>query len=177
MGYIIYRATETAVAAQRWQLMVFYLLVANAADLDFIPGLLVGMPNRYHHGVSHSVGFAALIAVACSLLMFFLKRDSFSRSFPIVFCLYCSHIVLDYLSIDTTSPYGVPLFWPFSNEYYIASFAFLPSIRRASISGVEFVTSLFSLHNLLAISVEFLLLFPFILLISAFRKQASFSAK
>ena len=73
MGYIIYRTTATAVVVQRMQLIVFYLLVANAADLDFIPGLLVGMPNRYHHGISHSVGFAALIAVACSLLMFFLK--------------------------------------------------------------------------------------------------------
>jgi hypothetical protein len=42
-------------------------------------------------------------------------------------------------------------------------------IRSSSGSGEEFVTSLFSLHNLWAVSVEVLLLVPFILLIVFFK--------
>ena len=175
MGYIIYRVTTNTAVEQSWLLLLLYLFIANAADLDFLPGMFVGVPNRYHHGVSHSIGFALLFAAACSFLLLFFKRDAFTRYFTIFFCLYCSHIALDYLSTDTSLPYGVPLFWPLNNEYYIAPFAFLPDIWRGSSAGVEFFVSLLSLHNLWAISSEFLLLSPCILLILAWRKRAGFS--
>jgi inner membrane protein len=164
MGYIIYRATTSSFGVHQWQFTAFCLFTANAPDLDFIPGFLIGDPNRYHHGVSHSIGFAVLFALVCSLFLSLLKKEVIGKNFVLFFFLYCSHIVLDYLSIDTRFPYGVPLFWPLSNAYYIAPFAFLPDIRRTS-SSLEFIPSLFSLHNLWATSVEILLLFPFILLV------------
>ena len=156
---------------------MLYLFAANTPDLDFIPGFLIGDANRYHHGISHSIGFALVFASAFSLFLILLKRAGtrprcYRRNFAISFCLYFSHIVLDYLSIDSGLPYGEPLFWPLSNKYYIAPFAFLPEIRRASASS-EFIPSLFSLHNLWAASVEFLLLFPFILAVMALQRRIS----
>jgi inner membrane protein len=171
MGYIIYRATATPGGAQSRHRLALYLLAANAPDLDFVPGLLMGDPNRYHHGISHSIGFAALFALVFSFSLVLAKRHAMGRNSAIFFSLYCSHIGLDYLSIDTTPPYGEPLLWPFSNRYYIAPFAFLPDIQRVSHSSLGFIVSLFSLHNLWAISVECLLLFPLILLVSRLRKK------
>jgi inner membrane protein len=168
MGYLIYKAMPRPVAVHQWWLLPLYLFAANAADLDFLPGWLIGHPNRYHHGISHSIGFAILFALGLSLLLFLLKRATVWRNFAIFFCLYCSHIGLDYLSIDDSYPYGLPAFWPVSDEYYTATWAFLPGIIRSS-SGEEFVTSLFSLHNLWAVSVEVLLLVPFILLMVFFK--------
>ena len=171
MGYIIYRAAVGSKTVERWSLIALCVFAANAADLDFLPGLLVGDPSRFHHGISHSIGFAAILALAFGLLLALLRREAIGRNVMIFFSLYVSHIGLDYFTIDTTAPHGVPLFWPLSDAYYIAPFAFLPGIKRADTS-VEFIPSLFSLHNLWAASVESFLLLPFILLIFTSRRMA-----
>jgi hypothetical protein len=78
--------------------------------------------------------------------------------------LYCSHIGLDYFAIDGSFPYGVAVFWPASGAYSISPITFFPDIRRSPTS-IDFVSSLFSIHNLWAVSVEVLFLFPLVLLI------------
>jgi inner membrane protein len=169
-GYLIYRATGRGAADERWWTFAVYLVAANAPDLDFIPGLLMGNPGRYHHGPSHSLGFAILFGLALSLTMAFFKLGSGKRNFIIFFALYFSHVLLDYLSTDTSFPYGVPLFWPLSNDFYIAPFAFLPDIKRPISSGLEFIIGVFSLRNFWAAIMESLLLVPLILLISVRRR-------
>jgi inner membrane protein len=156
---------------QPWRDLGLYIIVANAADLDFLPGLFIGDPNWYHHGISHSLGFAVLVALAYSLLVTLRSREAKWRPFAICFVLWSSHIGLDYFSIDTRLSYGVPLLWPLSDAYYIAPFAFFPDIRRAP-AGSEFLTSLVSLHNLWAISFELLVLGPILILVWIVRKHA-----
>src|SRR5919109_37383 len=123
-GYLIYRVAAKD-AEDRWWTFALYLAAANAPDLDFIPGLLMGNPGRYHHGPSHSVGFAILFGLALSLTMALFKRGDGMRNLTVFFSLYFSHVLLDYVGTDTSFPYGVPLLWPLSHEYYIAPFAFL----------------------------------------------------
>ena len=176
MGYIIYQSTPRSTGMRQWQLIALYIFAANAPDIDFIPGFFIGDPNRYHHGISHSVGFTVLFASVFSLFLYLLKRDPFRRNFAVFFCLYFSHIVLDYLSIDTSFPYGETFFWPLSNKYYIASFAFLPDIRRAY-SSSEFILSLVSLHNMWTVSVECFLLLPLLLLVLVLRRRSRYSTE
>jgi inner membrane protein len=177
MGFIIYHGAAKPTLSHPWRRIAFCLFAANAADLDFIPGLVVGNPNLYHHGVSHSLGFAVLFTACCGSVLVFLKSQRLWRDSAIYFCLYTSHIVLDWFSIDTTAPYGVPLFWPLSDVYYIAPIAFLADIRRVSFSNLDFITSLFSLHNLWAICAEILLLSPLAMVISILRKPANSPTK
>lgn len=174
MGYIIYRAAAKRAGMHQWQLMALYLFAANVADLDFIPGLQMGDPDRYHHGITHSIGFAVLFALVFSLLG--ILGNAFRKNFGIFFLLYFSHIAFDYFSIDTSKPYGEPFFWPLTNDYYIAPFAFLPDIQRSAI-GSEFIPSLFSLHNLWAVSVECLLLFPLAMVTLALRRKTKASTE
>jgi inner membrane protein len=169
-GYIVYGITTRPKGVQQWQFLALCLLAANAPDLDFLPGFFVGDPNRYHHGFSHSIGFSVLFASFLSILIVLLKMRGFWPNFPIFLTLSTSHLFLDYLTKDTSFPYGLPLLWPFSNKYYMASFAFLPYIQRVSSSSVDFIRSLFSFHNFCAVTIEFLIFFPLVVLVSVLRK-------
>jgi inner membrane protein len=107
MGYTIYRIVNRDVKVQQWRATAVYLFAANAPDLDFLPGLLIGDLGRFHHGPSHSIGFAILFGIGASL--FFSRRP---YTFLVASSLYFSHVVLDYLVQDLTPPHGVPLLWP-----------------------------------------------------------------
>jgi inner membrane protein len=170
MGYMIYRVTAQPVGVKRWQLLGLSLLAANAADLDFIPGFLIGDPSRYHNGISHSIGFAVLWGALCGLWLGLTKRAAVGRAFALFFTLYTSHLVLDWLSHE------VRFLWPLSDTYYIAPFAFWLNIHRADSSGAFFL-SLLSLHNLRAVTVECLVLVPAILLMEAWRNLTDGSAE
>jgi hypothetical protein len=65
-----------------------------------------------------------------------------------------SHTILDYFSVDTAEPYGVPLFWPLISEYNISSFPLFLDVKRSGASNIAFITSLFSTHNLVAMIGE-----------------------
>jgi inner membrane protein len=167
MGLIIYRATGRSMSLQYWQPMALYVLAANAADLDFLPGLLIGDLARFHHGPSHSISFAILFGVVSSLL--------FSRrlyAFLLSSGLYLSHVLLDYLVQDPSPPLGVPLFWPFSNEYYMASFAFFPRFDYAAMTLPGFLSATFTFHNLVTVSTEILFLLPLLIFVSLCEKSA-----
>jgi inner membrane protein len=171
MGYIIYRTTGKSGQVRSWPQIVACLFGANAPDLDFVPGLIVGDLGRFHQGPSHSTTFAILFAlVACP----FFSRPL--RAFVIGFSLYLSHVLLDYLVQDPTAPLGVPLFWPLSDRYYMAPFAFLSSFDRPDILTVPAIPAFFTFHNFLTISIEVLCLLPLLLFVSAWRKKSDFKA-
>ncbi len=140
--------------------------IANVPDLDFIPGILLGTPNLYHHGISHSLGAAVIF----SLLLFLVLRGvgvrSLQLSFPLIFLLYSSHVLLDLFSRDGRPPFGVPLFWPLSQRYLIVPF--LPGIKHSSLDHAtigQVLENIFSLHNLYVVAMETLLLVPLVLIV------------
>jgi inner membrane protein len=166
IGYIIYRASPMPVKAPPWQLIIFCLIAANAPDFDFLPGLLIGNAARFHHGPSHSIGFAILFGLVAGV--FFLRR---LYGFVISASLYLSHVLLDYLVLDPSPPHGVPLFWPLSYEYYMAPFAFFPGVVYTPIFS-DSILFLFTFHNLLTISTEILFFLPLLIFTSFWKKSA-----
>ena len=66
-GYLIYLGAERDTSLYRWKLILLYVFAANLPDLDILPGFLMGLPNRYHHGISHSLGFAILAGMVVIL--------------------------------------------------------------------------------------------------------------
>jgi inner membrane protein len=151
--------------------MLLYLIAANAADLDFLPGLFVGNLSKFHHGPSHSIGFAILFGLVASLI--FTKR---LYAFAVGSGLYLSHILLDYLIQDPSPPYGVQLLWPFSHAYLMAPLVlFRPFNYRNSTTGAV-AASIFTQHNLLTITVEVLYLLPVLCLVLIFRQAETLSS-
>ena len=61
-----------------WKWHLFYIVAANAADLDFLPGFFVGDINRYHQGVTHTFLSAAVFGIIIAFGSRFFKIPSLS---------------------------------------------------------------------------------------------------
>jgi len=93
-----------------------FVFAANAPDLDFLLNLFDG--RNHHQQETHSVGFAALCALASAALF---RLWSWPRPFALgvsAGAAWLTHIVLDLLNHDTNPPIGLMALWPFSHEYY-----------------------------------------------------------
>jgi inner membrane protein len=134
--------------ASAWLDALCFMFLANLPDADFIPGLLLGRPNLYHHGIFHSLGAAVAVAALGAELVR-LRQGRFWRAAAMIFLLFFSHLLLDYFAIDLVAPYGLPLLWPFSGRYYIAAWPFFLNITRSP-HAADFLASMFNRHNLAA---------------------------
>jgi len=67
------------------------------------------------------------------------------------------------MSIDGRPPVGIPLFWPFSQEYFIFPYPILPSIMHSELDHPtigQFLDGFFPIHNLYAMFLEFAIMIP-----------------
>ncbi|MDM8541041.1 metal-dependent hydrolase [Desulfococcaceae bacterium HSG9] len=154
------------------QRLALYIFIANAPDLDFIPGALMGTPNLYHHGISHSLGTGLIFALVLALILTWKDKALFGREFVFMFVIFSSHLVLDLLSVDGRPPMGIPLFWPLSNQYFMIPI--LPPVMHSVLDHatiIQFLADVFSLHNLYVVGLEILLTVPFIFMIHFIIKQ------
>jgi inner membrane protein len=162
-GYLIYLGAERDVSLRRWKTILLYILAANLPDLDILPGFLVGLPNLYHHGISHSLGLAILAGLVVLFYRGWREKSGLFRAFGITSGLYLSHVLLDSLIVDTTAPFGVQLLWPLSNRYIISPLLIFPTVYKADTSGI-FLSSLIHPGNLKLIGVELLYFVPLVAL-------------
>ncbi|RPI28087.1 MAG: metal-dependent hydrolase [Acidobacteria bacterium] len=150
-------------------LAIFFALLP---DFDFLPGLLIGKPAAFHHGISHSLGFGLLASLIGSLSARRSTRRPTGVIFLLLFFCYSSHLLLDYFGNDARPPYGIPVFWPVTSELYLSPIPLFPGVRHVRHTDghvYEWVRGVFSWHNVWGIAVETLLLLP-ITLASAWRQ-------
>lgn len=149
------------------------LFLAILPDLDFIPGFLVGEPGRFHHGPSHSL-IVGLIGglVFYRFAIYRFKGISKLRILGCCILSLLSHPILDYFAVDTSKPFGVPLLWPFSNEYYISSIPLFSDVHRNQESVGIFFKSLMNAHNGWCVLIESLFGGAIIFIIFAFKSRS-----
>ncbi len=138
-------------------LMAALVFAANAPDLDFLPGILRGDPDRFHHGPAHSLGAAVVFALAAA----FGARIARARR-PLQFGLlmglaFSSHLLLDMFSLDKRPPSGVPLLWPLTAHYYSIGYPLFLDIQRQP-AEPNFVKSVLLAHNAHAMFWEFVIM-------------------
>ena len=167
MGYAMY---ETLPREQRsffsnWRMIALLVVVANLPDLDFLPGFFVGDPNRYHHQyLSHSLGFAVFVGAIFGLYFFVKHKRRFWPGFLIFGGVCFSHMVLDFFTTDTGEPFGLPIFWPLTHDYFYSPISIFMSVNKGG-SNVEFIESLFVLSNLWVVLWEIAVGLPILLMI------------
>jgi membrane-bound metal-dependent hydrolase YbcI (DUF457 family) len=110
--------------------------------------------RSYHHYFTHSLGFAPIFAVVVYLLARALKRSRPLRETGVLTAVYLSHILLDFLGKDTSPPFGVQLFWPFSDAFYISPITIFDEVWRGTLG------KLFGWHNWWTVAREVLILVP-----------------
>jgi len=178
MGYAIAEVAEAAnvrLTNKKWFNVSIFVTLANLPDIDFLPGFLLGEPNRYHQWFTHSLGFAFLAGLFGAL--FYWQRqnqtdrqaDGFGRCGVFIGLAVLSHIMLDLLTWDATPPKGMMLFWPFDKKHYDVRWDFFLSSRRDNVS-TTFFSSLLNWYNFKIVLREFLIMAPIVGLAKVFER-------
>ena len=139
-GYLAYEAVRPA-GPHRPGLLAAAVALANAAELDFVPGILLGHPGMFHRGVTHTV--AAVVAVGCLVALV----GPGGRRALWASATYASHLLLDFFTIDRRPPYGGRFLWPFSDAYYLSPVTPLPEIVVDGSGRMAFFASLVGPHT------------------------------
>lgn len=173
LGISFLRVVRKPVAVTTWKWYLLGLISANAADLDFIPGIIIGNPNQFHHGPSHSLLAAIFFGILASAFAKWLNTGRVQIILVASF-VYSSHLLLDYFASDSRAPFGMPLLWPFSDKHWLASVALFPGIKHGvpGESFLQVLVQIFSMHNAYAIFTEIIILLP-VLLATRFLKHVS----
>ena len=128
-------------------------------DFDFIPGLVVGHPNIYHHGWTHSITFCAGVAAVIAVSLALSGKRYALKAGGVCLLVLLSHLVLDCLSKDRMPPYGLQVLWPFSERYVTSPVTVFLDINKG-LDNRTFVLRLFTFHNARTILVETCILGP-----------------
>ena len=157
LGHAIAGLAVHVVASRRrqelfdWPRVTLTVGAALCPDLDL---LLRWVDGRNHHGgAMHGAGFAVLVAGLVAAWAF---ARGWPRPAPLGLAAgfaWSSHILLDYLNVDTHPPIGILALWPFSGAYYKFPWPIFLDIGRT----LEWSTVL---HNALAAAWEAALLVP-----------------
>lgn len=124
VGASLVAALHPQPARRRFAPLVVGALLANCADLDFVP-VALAHDRSYHRGFTHSLAFALALCVV-SLLVFGRARLREALAYGLA---YASHALLDYSTTKLGG--GLELLWPFSAERFglgVVGLSELPSL-------------------------------------------------
>ncbi len=167
-GAIVYSFSDSD-KRKKWLIALLVLFFAELPDVDFLFGFFVGNPNKYHHQFTHSFFFVILAGIVGAWLCRKINIMQFCASAVLFIAAGFSHILLDLLAVDTSAPFGEPVFWPFWNKYFISQVQIFSDVHRASTSGL-FFKSMLNLHNLKTIVLEIVILTPAAVVISFIKR-------
>ena len=120
-GYLAYEALRPA-GPHRPALLAGAVLMANAPDLDFLPGILIGAPAVYHRGMTHTVGALLVVSVAAWAVARILRSRSAWWWGLAVAAAYGSHLLVDWMTVDAVPPTGIRMLWPLTDAWLHAPF-------------------------------------------------------
>jgi inner membrane protein len=172
-GYTVYLLAGPRREGSHANLAVLSVIAGILPDLDFLPGLLTGRPALFHQGISHSFFAAALAGVLLASLPG-CREVPWRTRWGILTLAYVSHLAIDLVGPDHRAPYGIPLFWPFTNATFLAPFTLLPGVRHArrTMTGTaEWIGRVLDSRNLIAVLVEAGIFVPLLLLARWIRKR------
>ena len=158
-GAVIYLAVNRR-EPFRWTEFLTVIVAANLADLDLLPGILLGDDSMFHRTFSHSLAAAALVTGAVLLVCYRITPDRAPRITLMVGLALLSQLLIDWLSYDQSVPQGIALFWPFDPEYYMSENYIFLNVRRDNLNTMAVI-----IHNFKAVGWEIAILGgPFLLL-------------
>lgn len=126
------------------------VVASSIPDIDFIHWGSEGLTAtaQYHHGLTHSIGFAFFIGVMTSLWAWIRNFKRVLKVFALTSASVWFHAVADVFGVDSypVNGIGLPILWPISDKYFI--FPVMPGVSRANP---------FEPESLFALSLEFVL--------------------
>lgn len=142
-GYLVYEAVRPA-GRHRPALLATALVLSNAPDFDFLPGLAVGQPGAFHRGVTHTLAGIVAVAIVAALVGGWRRPLDRGASWWAGFAAlaYGGHLLVDFLTVDAVAPYGARFLWPLSSHFHHAGMALFGEIVIDASGRLAFVRSL-----------------------------------
>lgn len=140
-GYLAYEALRPT-GPHRPALLAGALVMANAPDLDFLPGLLIGEPVAYHRGVTHTLGALVVVALTAWAVARLLRSRRAWWWGLAAGAAYGSHLLVDCLTVDAIPPYGIQVLWPLTDAWLHAPFSLFGEIIVDQSGRAAFLHSL-----------------------------------
>jgi inner membrane protein len=125
-GYVLFKLFRLKFPPVRasWLPLAGAIVVANAADLDFVAQLLLN--TNLHRGVTHSVGFALGASILVTVLGYRAMRSQTNQLFVLTGMIYSSHLLLDFF---TAGGRGLQLFWPLTSAFFQSPIPLFPAVQ------------------------------------------------
>ena len=121
---------------RQWEGLVLAVFMANLCDLDYLPGLVTGDLNAWHHMYTHSIGWVILAGVGTCLVWKGLQPATEEKYLVLLLAALVSHLALDWLTEDGSAPYGILLGWPFSLERTLSPVALFPKASKDTLADL-----------------------------------------
>jgi inner membrane protein len=129
------------------------VLCAVAPDLDLTLRFVDGV--NHHRGATHSIAAAGLAGIT-AIALGRLGPGRLPGGLAVA-AAWFSHVVLDFLGVDTSPPSGEMALWPFSESFFVSPVALFYDVRRSfSPSAIQ--------HNIIAGVAELLVMVPIAML-------------
>jgi membrane-bound metal-dependent hydrolase YbcI (DUF457 family) len=158
------RAWRTAPPAASWYrragdgLTLVCVVLAAIPDADLL--------FRIHRTFSHSIGAVIVVGILAGAVAALTNRPVV-RIASMCAAAYGTHLLLDWLAVDLMPPYGIQLFWPFSDAWYISPWIVFRQIERARLLSAVTLRL-----NALAVTQELVVLAPMVIVIWLVRVKA-----
>jgi len=157
-GYLVRRAARRVLPADRslaeaWRRAAVFMVVGNLPDLDFLVGFVLGRPGMLHRGLSHTIFAAAVFGLAAGALAW-RRREPFGWAALAYGAAYGSHLLLDWLTIDTRPPLGGQFLWPLSDAYLISPITIFTEMYLDGQTRAGFLATVLAWPTLLALLRE-----------------------
>jgi inner membrane protein len=137
-------------------------LVATCAVLAALPDLDLIGPG-FHRTWTHSVTAVVIVTIIAAAVTGQVTRW---RTALMCGAAYASHLLLDWLGADRFPPYGIELFWPFSDRWYISGWDVFRQTARLHFFAPEIIR-----QNVLAVAQEIAILAPVLLVVWLIREK------
>jgi inner membrane protein len=130
--------------------------MAICAVLAALPDIDLVLPG-FHRTSTHSVTAVVIVTIIAAAVTAQVTRW---RTALVCGAAYASHLLLDWLGADQFPPYGIELFWPFSDRWYISGWDVFRQTARLHFFAPEIIR-----QNLLAVAQEVAILAPVLLVL------------
>jgi membrane-bound metal-dependent hydrolase YbcI (DUF457 family) len=127
-------------------------LVLACAALALAPDADILLAS--HRTFTHSIGAVAVSAVACGAIARALGIPALSTALA-GGLVVASHVVLDWLGHDSSTPQGLMALWPFSTAYFYSGVDLFADVSRRYWKPDEFIVK-----NAVSVARELLILGP-----------------
>ena len=158
-AYFLPRATALRdLATAAWRLrstLAGCILLSNAPDIDYLFGLPNGNLNQNHQYATHTLVWVMVLVLGVWLIW---RRRAPGHGWAqliLLSTLGLGHLGIDLLTEDSRAPFGLLIFWPFSDQrVYLPEWTIFWGLRKSTWASV------FSWQNVAAGARELALTLP-----------------